>query len=230
MLPVSVPGLRTASGLTTWQQKRYHPELRHALRIWPHLNDTGGFFAAVLLRTGGLFCAPEPSPALSDPAYPTDNPNGYRLFPEPLQITSLLDKRFGIAGTAFEGLCLLTRNQRQVFLAASDHRPTVEPPSATGLPLLHLSMKTPKLTTAGAAFFGPHARRNVIDVDADQRVRYLTRRSFTLRRSQLDDATDDGHVLVRYDGAVVGVGRLFRMQMKVDSFYPKRFAALDANG
>jgi NOL1/NOP2/sun family putative RNA methylase len=230
MLPASLPGLRVAPGLTTWQQERYHLSLRHALRIWPHLNDTGGFFVAVLLRTGGLFLPQEPSPALSDPEYENENRNGYRLFPEPEQIASLLEKRFGIAGTAFEGLCLLTRNKRQVFLAAADHRPTVEPSAATGLPLLHISMKTPKLTTAGAAFLGPFARYNVIDVDADQRVGYLTRRSFSVRRSQLAETTEDGHVLIRYDGAVLGVGRLFRMQMKVDSFYPKRFAALDTNG
>jgi len=115
-------------------------------------------------------------------------------------------------------------------VAASDHRPTVEPPAATGLPLLHLSMKTPKLTTAGAAFLGPQVRSNVIDVDADQRGRYLARRSFTVRRSQLAQATGDGHVLVRYDGAVLGVGRLRQAQMEVDSFYPKRFAALPADG
>ncbi len=230
MLPSSLPGLRTAPGLTSWHQERFHPDLRHALRIWPHLNDTGGFFAAVLQRTGGLFLPPEPSPALSDSEYEDENRNGYRLFPDPEQITSLLSNRFGIGRSAFEGLCLLTRNKRQVFLAASDHRPTVEPPAATGLPLLHLSMKTPKLTTAGAAFLGPFARHNVIDVDADQRVRYLARRSFSLRRSQLAETTEDGHVLVRYDSAVLGVGRMFKRQMQVDSFYPKRFAALPADG
>ncbi|MCF8079619.1 MAG: RsmB/NOP family class I SAM-dependent RNA methyltransferase [Desulfobacterales bacterium] len=230
MLPSSLPGLRAAAGVTSWHQERYHPDLRHALRIWPHLNDTGGFFAAVLQRTGGLFLPPEPSPALSDPGYEDENRKGYRLFPEPEQITSLLSNRFGIARSALDNLCLLTRNRRQVFVAASDHRPTVEPPPATGLPLLHLSMKTPKLTTAGAAFLGRFARCNVIDVDTDQLGRYLTRRSFSLHRSQLAETNEDGHVLIRYDGAVLGVGRLFKSQMKVDSFYPKRFAALVTDG
>ena len=230
MMAVSLPGLRSAPGVTAWKKQRYHPDLQHALRIWPHLNDTGGFFAAVLQRTGGLFSGIEPSPALSDPVYPTENPKGYLLFPEPEQIAALLEKRFGIAGAVFEGLCFLTRNKRQVFVATSDHRPTVEPPAATGLPLLHLSMKTPKLTTVGAAFLGPHARHNIIDVDADQRIRYLTRRSFPVRRSQLAETTEDGHVLIRYDGAVLGVGRLRQAQMEVDSFYPKRFAALPADG
>lgn len=230
MLPVSVTGLRAAPGLTQWQRERYHPDLRYALRLWPHLNDTGGFFAAVLQRTGGLILPPEPSPALSDPGYEDENPNGYRIYPQPEQITSLLLNRFGIDRSAFKHLRLLTRNRRQVFLAAADHRPTVEPPPATGLPLLHLSMKTPKLTTAGAAFLGPFARCNIIDADSDQIHRYLTRRSFSLRRSQLAQTTEDGHVLIRYDGAVLGVGRLFKRQMQVDSFYPKRFAALDTNG
>ncbi len=230
VLPASLPGLRAAPGLTSWQQERYHPGLRHALRIWPHLNDTGGFFVAVLQRTGGLFLPPEPSPTLSDPGYEEENRNGCRLFPEAEQIISLLSKRFGIGRSAFDNLRLLTRTKRRVFVAASDHRPTVEPPPATGLPLLHLSMKTPKLTTAGAAFLGRFARRNVIDVDADQRRRYLRRQSFFLRPSQLGKDTEDGHVLIRFDGAVLGVGRLRKAQMEVDSFYPKRFAALDTNG
>ena len=48
LLRSNIPGLVTLPGLTEWQGKTLHPELRHASRIWPHQNDTGGFFVALL--------------------------------------------------------------------------------------------------------------------------------------------------------------------------------------
>jgi len=49
--PVTVPHLQTAPGLTAWEDAAFDPALRHALRLWPHHNDTGGFFVAVLDKT-----------------------------------------------------------------------------------------------------------------------------------------------------------------------------------
>ncbi len=35
-------------GVTEWGSETYDPTVAHARRIWPHLNDTGGFFVAKL--------------------------------------------------------------------------------------------------------------------------------------------------------------------------------------
>jgi len=40
--------LDTSPGLTEWQDKTYPDEVQKAHRIYPHLNDTGGFFIATL--------------------------------------------------------------------------------------------------------------------------------------------------------------------------------------
>ena len=50
---VAVPGLRLYPGLTEWAGRRLRPDLVNAVRLWPHHNDTGGFFVAVLRRDGG---------------------------------------------------------------------------------------------------------------------------------------------------------------------------------
>jgi 16S rRNA C967 or C1407 C5-methylase (RsmB/RsmF family) len=50
LIPASLPGIVAAPGLTHWQGRELLPELRHCLRLYPHLNDTGGFFIAVLER------------------------------------------------------------------------------------------------------------------------------------------------------------------------------------
>jgi len=49
--PVAVPGLRLAPGLTAWAGTSFRPDMVHAVRLWPHHNNTGGFFVAVLRRT-----------------------------------------------------------------------------------------------------------------------------------------------------------------------------------
>ncbi|MEM8932270.1 MAG: RNA methyltransferase, partial [Acidobacteriota bacterium] len=50
LLPAHLDGLVSSPGLTEWQGRRFRPELADTLRVWPHQNDTGGFFVAVLER------------------------------------------------------------------------------------------------------------------------------------------------------------------------------------
>lgn len=42
----------TAPGVTEWQGTRFDPSVELARRVWPHLNDTGGFFLAKI-EVGG---------------------------------------------------------------------------------------------------------------------------------------------------------------------------------
>ncbi|MFP4596857.1 MAG: RsmB/NOP family class I SAM-dependent RNA methyltransferase [Persicimonas sp.] len=51
LLPARIEGLRSAPGLTSWKQRQFNDEMTNAMRIWPHQNDTGGFFAALLEKT-----------------------------------------------------------------------------------------------------------------------------------------------------------------------------------
>ncbi|QLG62367.1 RsmB/NOP family class I SAM-dependent RNA methyltransferase [Halorarum salinum] len=44
--------LESAPGVTEWEDETYDPQVRRATRVYPHLNDTGGFFLAKL-RVGG---------------------------------------------------------------------------------------------------------------------------------------------------------------------------------
>ncbi|PSP17795.1 SAM-dependent methyltransferase [Halobacteriales archaeon QH_10_67_13] len=47
LVPFDSP-LEAAPGVTEWQGREYDPSVRHARRIYPHYNDTGGFFCAKL--------------------------------------------------------------------------------------------------------------------------------------------------------------------------------------
>lgn len=44
------PGVTVAPGLTSWRGRAFRPDAAHAARLWPHDNDTGGFFVARLRR------------------------------------------------------------------------------------------------------------------------------------------------------------------------------------
>ena len=48
--PLDCP-LEAAPGVTAWRGATFDDSVRHARRVWPHLNDTGGFFLA-RLRVG----------------------------------------------------------------------------------------------------------------------------------------------------------------------------------
>lgn len=50
LVEARIDGIRGVPGLTEWEGETYGPELEKTLRIYPHHNDTGGFFIAVLER------------------------------------------------------------------------------------------------------------------------------------------------------------------------------------
>jgi 16S rRNA C967 or C1407 C5-methylase (RsmB/RsmF family) len=44
--------LETSPGVTEWEGETFHPSVEKAHRVYPHQNDTGGFFCAKLEVTG----------------------------------------------------------------------------------------------------------------------------------------------------------------------------------
>ncbi|EJN61155.1 RsmB/NOP family class I SAM-dependent RNA methyltransferase [Halogranum rubrum] len=45
--------LETSPGITEWEDEEYHPSVEKTHRVYPHQNDTGGFFCAKL-QVGGV--------------------------------------------------------------------------------------------------------------------------------------------------------------------------------
>ncbi len=48
--PLNTPSLRTSPGLTHWGGSDYREDANLAVRLWPHQNNTGGFFVAKLRK------------------------------------------------------------------------------------------------------------------------------------------------------------------------------------
>ncbi len=51
-----------APGLTSHKTRAFHPQIRHAVRLWPHLYDTSGFFAALIRKQGPVSVQAQPAP------------------------------------------------------------------------------------------------------------------------------------------------------------------------
>lgn len=47
---VSLTGLKDCPGITSWEGEELNMDMKHCARYYPHLNDTGGFFVAKLIK------------------------------------------------------------------------------------------------------------------------------------------------------------------------------------
>ena len=220
--PATIPGLVTTPGITSWNGHNYNDSIRHTLRIWPHHNDTGGFFVAVLEKTGFSNRMEEKKIGFDEGDVQTQIP-----FIDEKPWLYILKNRFGIDPAIFENLYLIRKSRRYVSLISKDHQPPVIPePDTIGMSFLHAKWQYPKLTAAAAMTFGHGATRNYILVDSAQMKAFYHRHDFSVTEKQSRYCSDTGFVLLRYEACTIGIG-LFRQETKggvVHSMFPKAWS------
>lgn len=218
LVPAALPGLVTAPGVTQWQGRALPSELAGCLRIWPHHNDTGGFFIALLERDPGKVAEPEPPESLLaaglDPADSAEWLRGLAV-------------RYGLPDQAWGPYRAHRQTRRGLHLMAADHHPPAIPRAeGSGLFFQRTNVRPPKPTTAGAMVFGRMATRSRMELTRDQRDRYLRRETFDPTADQrLRHGT--GQVLVSYQGHILGVAVLHRSGV-VESLFPSRWSGCTA--
>ncbi len=236
LVPARVEGLHTSEGLTAWGGQTFHESLRLAVRVWPHQNDTGGFFVAVLERGGAAAPSarerdvphprgrpgPPGSPAPPD-RMPPDDPYDVRPCLE------LLEHRFGIPRGRFADYTFFRKSPRELRVANRGRRPPLQPePQSTGMVFMRIETRFPKLTTAAAMAFGAMATRNTVDLDPEQAQAYVQRRDIRLRTDQGRSCTGIGYVIVRYQGVPFGIALylpdLHERGDRLKSMFPKAWA------
>lgn len=211
----NVPELASSPGLTEWNGHTFDRSLRRAVRIWPHQNDTGGFFVAVLEKMGGDYKAPSRSGA-------SETVSGAGAHREWMD---LVEKRFGVSREAFSGWRFHQPNRKYLFVTPTDHETiSVPEPVSDGLPFIRTSLRYPKLTTAAARIIGPKASRNVVAATVEQTEAFVSREEFMLSNAQAATLTGTGYVLVTHRGMVLGVGIYFEDGLRVTSMFPKVLA------
>ena len=212
LVPASPPGLVAAPGITEWQGRALPPELGHCLRIWPHHNDTGGFFVAVLESAWDdpWDTGTAPESAILDPA-------------DGEQWLAALSAKFGLPEGAWTPYRAHRQTRRGLHLIAADHAPPALPRAeGSGLFFHRTNVGPPKPTTAGAMLFGRAATRSRLELTPDQRSRYLRRETFDPTPEQ-KAAQPSGQVLVSYRGHILGVAVLHRSGV-IESLFPSRWS------
>ncbi|NKQ37328.1 MAG: RsmB/NOP family class I SAM-dependent RNA methyltransferase [Chloroflexi bacterium] len=214
--PAAVPNFTTSPGITHWDGRNLNPDLIHALRVWPHQNDTGGFFVAVLEKEGERLSVIGERLSVGE------------VYADKVQRqpwVDLLMERHGFPPELFAEFALLRWGKRGVWLVNADHQPPLKPlPDSVGMALLRPSARFPKMSTAAAMFLGRHATRNFMEVTAVQLTAYLTRQSFTAAPEQTARCPQTGFIIIRYRGVDMGMALYRRETGEVESLYPKGWA------
>jgi NOL1/NOP2/sun family putative RNA methylase len=221
ILPISLTGLKTSPGLTRWAGETFQDDLKHTIRIWPHLNDTGGFYIALLKKIDSVSSKAVQSLEISHPDFKTAAGSTQQRLNNADRMFKIFRTRFGIERSAFDDLQLLKKSRRDIYAVATDHRPPYMAKCISGLPLFHLHFKYPKLTTSCATSFGHNAGLNIIDIFPNQLQDYLSRKTVTLYEDQDQVCDGTGYVLIRHQNAVLGVGFYEQNQGFVASLFPK---------
>lgn len=215
LLPIRVPGFHIGPGLDGWEGRRFSSAMARAARIWPHHNDTGGFFMALIGKRGRGAEEGEGEPAADFPADLEAGGNADA-------VRQVLD-RFGIALSALGEMRVLIHRRRTAYLVAGDHHPPAVPDRVIGLPLVRISRSFQKLTTSAATALGHLAARNIVDLDGTQVSAYLTRTPVVLDGAGAAGCTR-GHVMVRHAGVVLGMGEYRADRGILYSMFPKHWA------
>jgi NOL1/NOP2/sun family putative RNA methylase len=214
LVPVNVPQLVTSPGITAWQGNTLHPELRHVCRIWPHQNDTGGFFVAVLQKVNGHQLSVNSEQFLQMDALAERQP-----------WLDVVTERFGMDSALFADVDVIRWSRRGVYLVSRNQqlpsKPQMESP---GLFFMRADGRYPKMTTSAALQFGRHATQNIIKLTPAQSKAYLQRQTITVSKAQAATCTNTGYVLLCYRSFPLGLGLFHTKSSQVESLFPKAWS------
>jgi NOL1/NOP2/fmu family ribosome biogenesis protein len=236
LVPAGVEGFRASEGLTSWEGEAFDASLQNALRVWPHQNDTGGFFVTVLEKGNGNTppegadsqVSAESGERRDGSAGPDGTPPGAWAPSGPW--FEILEERLGMSPHDFGRYTFFQRTAKDLRVVNRDHRPPLQPePQSTGMVFMRAkSSRFPKLTTAAAMVFGQKAIRNTIELDEEQIRAYIRRQDINLRADQVRTCTGIGYVLVRHEGVEFGLGLYLPGERekgdRMKSLFPKAWA------
>jgi NOL1/NOP2/sun family putative RNA methylase len=186
-----IEGLRTSAPLDEWNGKRFVPEVAGAVRLWPHVSGTGGFFAVRLEKLG----------ASDDRVPAARSVREWGIDPTQSENLQRFIAMFGLGEDTFVGHRLLTEG-RLARLVADDHEVPIGPRLvSTGLPVTRNRAHTAKLSTAGGLAFGRRATQRVVELDAAGTAAFQAREVVALPAG-----APRGYVIARREGHPLGLG------------------------
>ncbi len=217
MVQTSIEGLKTAPGVTSWAGESFHPDIQHAFRIWPHQNNTGGFFTAILKKTKATVSYSNP-PTILDQNTSHEAPS---LDP----YLKTINERFGLPDETFSNMNL-ARFGKFMFIRSFGDLPLPDyEVLQTGLAFCRPLEKSQKLKTGAAMRWGSKATKNVLSLNESQAYAYGENATFEIDASNLPSDVTPGYVLLKMGEMYLGLG-LLRMQngsASIESLLPRHW-------
>lgn len=204
---IQIPGAHLDEGLTSWNGSTLSSEMRRAVRVWPHQNDTGGFFFA-LLRKGSSGAS---NRCVSAPKRPLDHAS------MPWGAYDLPDAFLGGHSEEVTG-----RKHARLVTSSRPVLPFNE--IAVGFSGVNLKSREPRPSTPLAAYLAPHARAGIAEIAREDMIRFLSRESVS-PLSLIPPADKTRYVLVRSGPLSIGLGHI-DASGQLESLFPRHAAGL----
>lgn len=219
LLPLSWAELTSSPGLTEWAGERFHESMNHSARIYPHQNDTGGFFVA------SIEVQAQAEESLERDALIARGWRQVKDLPRPQEeeLYQWSEDVFGIGPERYDGLRFVQTSRRHASALCES---LLIPPTrveVSGLPVFHTKGRLPHFTTAAALKWGHLAARQRFELQSEAEVDLFY-------RGELIDAqgrgVERGDVFVIYEGRALGCGFCFLdpergEALTLSSLYPK---------
>jgi len=209
VLPAHVPNLVYSPGLTAFDGQTFDPSIAGALRVWPHQNDSGGFFICVLEKAPGL---PRQTILRKPPA---------RLLASDL---NFLQERFDFPTAVWDEHLVFHRSPKKLSYHPELHEiPEGLRLEELGQNFMKVNFRFPKLSTAAARVLGHTASKNRVTLNRQQYCSYMQGEDLFLTDDEAQGITSDGYVMVFYAGAVMGLGLSQKLEgvFRLRSLFPR---------
>jgi 16S rRNA C967 or C1407 C5-methylase (RsmB/RsmF family)/NOL1/NOP2/fmu family ribosome biogenesis protein len=208
--PVSLKDFNHSSGVTKWQGQPFTRDMKGTIRVWPHQNDSGGFFIAKLRRKSG---------ALNARPFRRESALASSVVQEKVDE---LEAAYGFHPQVVQGVVSQESN-RKLYLQPNEGFDEEIDYEVKGMGFAHLGTTPPKLSTSAAMRFGHLATRRVLDLTPAQLAHYLAGEDTRIEAAQVTEEVCRGFVMVRHDGLVFGMAVLRPVEdhWNLQSLYPK---------
>lgn len=194
LAPITLEHFTWSPGVIQWRDSEYHPDVQHTMRVWPHQNNTGGFYVAVFEK----YASDRPDQVATSVFSQEDSVDAY---------VQELMARYQFPESLLQHYHLEQSSNRGIYMMNGDHTtPEVLSKDVSGLIFMKTGTNYPKLTTGAAAILGNHATQNVVSLTDTQFERYLKREDIKLTSEQVINCSSTGFVIVRYRGHTAGLG------------------------
>ncbi len=208
LLPVpQLRGIKYHRGLTSYKDMRFGEEMKNCLRVYPHENNSEGFFVALLQKTESMDLPPN-----------TATPHRFNWTPS---FQSPVKKYVDVISDVFE----IDRKWLDNFKYSQTRKinfinketadfPLYFKPQRFGLTFCKILDTGAKMTTEAALFFGDRLKNNVLELNKEELFKFINRENFVV-----DGGPVPTQKVITYRGNYFGYG--FYNGKKLRSQMPK---------